>query len=69
MEGKSSFVPVVFEKEYMAMAMMTVHSALIEFRFRPLNKPNSFKVTTKEDKDSDFVVVMTEDDEEEERIR
>ena len=61
MDGNSSFVPVVFEKEYMAMAMMTVHSALIEFRFRPLNK--SMKVA------KDFEVVMTEDDEEEERIR
>jgi hypothetical protein len=38
LQGQSSFIPVHFDKEYTSMCMMTLHSALIEFRFRSLPK-------------------------------
>ena len=49
------------------MCMMTVHSALIEFRFRPIARHNNFKVKQEEKKG--FEIIMTEEDEEEEMIR
>jgi len=34
--GQSSFVPILFDREYTCLSMSTVHSALIDYRFRML---------------------------------
>mmetsp|Transcript_26325 Transcript_26325/g.40179 ORF Transcript_26325/g.40179 Transcript_26325/m.40179 type:complete len:154 (+) Transcript_26325:187-648(+) len=34
--GVSSFVPIMFDREYTSLTMVTCHSALIDYRFRML---------------------------------
>lgn len=49
--GVSSFLPILFDREYTCLTMSTIHSALIDYRFRllPQNKmlehSNSLKKT------------------------
>ena len=35
-EGKSMFVPISFDKQYTCLVLTTIHSSLIDFRFRPI---------------------------------
>jgi hypothetical protein len=37
--GVSSFLPILFDREYTCLTMSTVHSALIDYRFRMLPQP------------------------------
>ena len=37
--GVSSFLPILFDREYTCLTMSTIHSALIDYRFRMLPQP------------------------------
>lgn len=37
--GVSSFLPILFDREYTCLTMSTVHAALIDYRFRMLPQP------------------------------
>lgn len=37
--GISSFVPILFDREYTCLTMSTVHQALIDYKFRVLPQP------------------------------
>lgn len=38
--GQSSFLPVLFDREYTCLTMTTVHASLIDYRFRTLPARN-----------------------------
>lgn len=37
--GVSSFLPILFDREYTCLSMSTIHSSLIDYRFRMLPQP------------------------------
>ena len=37
--GVSSFLPILFDREYTCLTMATCHAALIDYRFRMLPQP------------------------------
>jgi hypothetical protein len=36
MFGQSSFLPILFDREYTCLTMTTIHASLIDYRFRML---------------------------------
>lgn len=36
MTGQSSFIPILFDREYTCLTMSTIHASLIDYRFRML---------------------------------
>ena len=35
LQGLSTFIPVQFDREYTSIAMLTLHSSVIDFKFSP----------------------------------
>ena len=55
--GQSSFIPVLFDREYTCLTMATVHASLIDYRFRMLPQPRR-EVMMKNSKSGEFVDLM-----------
>ena len=54
--GQSSFLPILFDREYTCLTMTTLHASLIDYRFRMLpllNMPQSVPPKKKGNKPGD----------------
>ena len=39
--GQSSFIPIMFDREFTCLTMSTIHASLIDYRFRILPAPKA----------------------------
>lgn len=54
LQGQSTFIPIQFEREYTSMAMVTLHSSVIDFKFHGLmQQPSQAKKQRKIHSNSD----------------